>query len=238
MKNLRSSKEKEKIREWHEFLKQVKPDQLVDNFPVFIRRQELVRYLIRYKLFEKILGIKGSIIECGIFQGASLMFFAQLSAIYEPYAFNREIIGFDTFKGFVDVNDKDNRACQVGNFSDSCLKVLEKSIAFYDSNRPVGHIPKIKLVKGDAVDTLPEYFKDNPHTMVAMLYLDFDLYQPTKVAIKNVLTRMPKGAVIVFDELNHRVCQGETLALLENMNLNNLEIKKFPEEPLISYAVI
>jgi hypothetical protein len=238
MKSLRSQKEIKQTEEWLKFLKEIKPDQLVDNFPMFIRRQELIRYLTRYKLFEMILDVKGSIMECGVFQGASLMFFAQLSAMYEPYAFNREIIGFDTFEGFVDVEDKDNPASQVGDFSDTNIKILEKCIAFYDSNRPIGHIPKVKLVKGDVVDTLPQYFKDNPHTLVAMLYLDLDLYKPTKAAIENVLPRMPKGAVIAFDELNHRAWEGETLAVLETLDINNLEIKKFPEEPLISYAVI
>jgi len=238
MKSLRSPKEIKETTEWLKFLKEINPAQLVDNFPMFIRRQELIRYLTRYKLFEMILDVKGSIMECGVFQGAALMFFAQLSAMYEPYAFNREIIGFDTFEGFVDVEDKDNPASQVGDFSDTNIKILEKCIAFYDSNRPIGHIPKVKLVKGDVVDTLPQYFKDNPHTLVAMLYLDLDLYKPTKAAIEAVLPRMPRGAVIAFDELNHRSWEGETLAVLETLDINKLEIKKFPEEPLISYAVI
>ena len=35
-----------------------------------------------------------------------------------------------------------------------------------------------------------------------MLYLDFDLYAPTKAALETFLPRMPKGAILAFDELN------------------------------------
>lgn len=219
-----------------EFLKSVKPGEIANSFPLFIPRQLLIQYLIKYELFKKILNVKGSIIECGVHKGGSLMLFAQLSAIFEPFALSREIIGFDTFSGFPSVNDKDNMAqSAVGDLSDTDPAVIEKSIEFYDKNRPIGHLPKVKLVKGDAVKTIPEHFSLNPHILVALLYLDFDLYEPTKAALKTILPRMPKGAIIAFDEINDKRWQGETTALLETLNINQYEIKKFPEEPHISY---
>ena len=96
-------------------------------------------------------------------------------------------------------------------------------------------MPKVKLVKGDAVKTVPKYFEENPHTIVALLYLDFDIYEPTKVALKTIMPRMPKGAIIAFDELNESRWAGETVALLESLDINKYKIKKFPEEPHISY---
>jgi hypothetical protein len=47
-----------------------------------------------------------------------------------------------------------------------------------------------------------------------LLYLDFDVYEPTKAAIEALRPHMPKGAAIVFDELYSRQWPGETLALL------------------------
>ncbi|OOK77110.1 putative dTDP-6-deoxy-L-hexose 3-O-methyltransferase [Mycobacterium kansasii] len=46
--------------------------------------------------------------------------------------------------------------------------------------------------------------EDNQHTVVALLYLDFDLFEPTLAAIRTFLPRMPKGAVLAFDELNQK----------------------------------
>ncbi|MDO8667850.1 MAG: TylF/MycF/NovP-related O-methyltransferase [bacterium] len=222
--------------EREKFLKSVKPEEIADNFPLFITRQELARYLIRYELFKKILNVKGSIVECGVYKGTSLMLFANLSAIFEPYALNRQVIGFDSFEGFPSVHSKDNSdMAKVNDMSDTNLRVINKSMELYDGNRPIGHIPKVILVKGDAVQTIPTYFEKNPHILVALLYLDFDIYEPTKVALKTILPRMPKGAIIAFDELNEKRWEGETAALLETFNLNNYEIKKFTEEPHISY---
>lgn len=217
------------------FLKSIKPEEIADNFPLFITRQRLAQFLVRHELFKKILNVKGSIVECGVYKGSSLMFFAELSAAYEPYALNREIIGFDTFAGFPSVNNKDGGYAEVGGLSDVNFETIEKSIKLFDANRSIGHVPKVKLVKGDATQTIPKYFSDNPHIIVALLYLDFDIYEPTKVALDTILPRMPKGSIIAFDELNEKRWEGETTALFETFDINKYEIKKFSEEPHISY---
>jgi len=68
--------------------------------------------------------------------------------------------------------------------------------------------------------------------------LDFDLFEPTKVAIENFYPRIPKGSIIVFDELDNPLWPGETLALLQTIGLNKLKIEKFDFDPNVSYAVI
>jgi hypothetical protein len=52
------------------------------------------------------------------------------------------------------------------------------------------------------------------------------------------VSRMPKGAVIVFDELNNRTWPGETLAVMETLGLTRLRIQRFNYEPHVSYAII
>jgi len=49
---------------------------------------------------------------------------------------------------------------------------------------------------------------------------------------------MGKGAVIAFDEINHPLWPGETLALLESLNIRDLKIQKFPFEINMSYIVL
>lgn len=221
-----------------DFFKSVDAEELVDCFPLFIDRQDLIRYLVRYELFKKILKVEGCIIEAGVHKGASALLFAKLSSIFEPYAFSREIIGFDTFTGIPNLNKKDGDFISLGQFSDVNFKTIEKSIEFYDRNRPIGHLPKVLFVKGDAVQTIPKYFSENPSLVVAMLYLDFDIYEPTLAALKTILPRMPKGAIVVFDQFNERRVAGETLALLEILEINKIEIKSFPQEPHISYFIL
>jgi hypothetical protein len=71
-----------------------------------------------------------------------------------------------------------------------------------------------------------------------LLYLDFDLYEPTLLALKEFLPRMPRGAIIAFDELHDPKWPGETVALLEEFNLNRYRLESFPFEPHISWITI
>lgn len=213
------------------------------NFPKFVPRQVLSLFLAKHALFQRVLGIHGHIIECGVFLGGGLMTWAQFSAIYEPVNHTRRILGFDTFRGFVHVHEKDKSShslkyMEKGGLTTNALNDLRKSIRLYDSNRPIGHIPRVELVAGDIQQTGPEYVRKNPHLVVAMLYLDLDLYEPTKMALQTFLPRMPKGAILVFDELNQASWPGETLAVLETAGLQKLRIERFPFASALSFAVL
>lgn len=212
------------------------------NFAKFVPRQALSQFLAKYELFQQALNVHGHIVECGVFLGGGLMTWAQLSAIYEPVNHVRRIVGFDTFTGFPEIGEKD-RGCNPGyavegGLSTNAYEDLQEAIRLYDLNRPVGHIPRVELVVGDATQTIPEYVQNNPHLVIAMLYLDFDLFEPTRVAIETFLPRMPKGAVIAFDELDQAAWPGETLAVLETVGLRNIRIRRFPYTPQLSYAVL
>ena len=82
-------------------------EQKMENFPKYVRRQNLTRFLVLYEIFKKILDVKGSIIECGVNQGYGTMTWAKLSAILDPVNLTRRIYGFDTFNGFPEVSNKD-----------------------------------------------------------------------------------------------------------------------------------
>ena len=213
----------------------------LENFTKYVKRQKVTRLLAQYEIFKQVLDVKGSIIECGVYHGFGLMAWAQLSAVLEPVNLTRRIYGFDTFGGFPPVHEKDRSELtkiDEGAFcSDSYDELMELS-KIYDSNRFLGHVPKIKLIKGDAVKTIAEFVRNNRHLLVSLLFLDFDLYEPTKTAIEYFFPRMPKGAIITFDELDNPLWPGETLALLETIGISKLKIKRVEFDPYIGYAVI
>ena len=214
----------------------------LDNFPKYIKRQKLTKLLALYEIFKKILHTKGSVVECGVFRGFGLMSWAHISAILEPTNLTRRIYGFDTFKGFPSISKKDNKKfrnnIKKGDLRSNSFNELQKIIKVYDQNRFLEHITKVELIKGDATKTIPEFIKKNPHLVVSLLFLDFDLFEPTKVAIENFYPRMPKGSVIAFDELDNPLWPGETLALLEKIGINKLKIERFRFDPYVGYAVL
>jgi hypothetical protein len=154
-------------------------------------------------------------------------------------------VGFDTFEGLSELTGED-RGSQKENFEYKhkgaykfeAVNELEESIRLFDLNRPVGHIPKVELVKGNAMVTIPEYLDQNKHLVVALLYLDFDLYEPTRIALESFIPRMPKGSVIAFDELNQKQWPGETMAVLQTIGIKDLRIQRVPFVPQISFAVL
>jgi hypothetical protein len=214
----------------------------LQNFAKYVPTQDIRKFICRYELFKKVLTVHGSIIECGVLYGGGLMAWAQLSEIFEPINHTRNIIGFDTFAGFVSVSDKDKTGTAVqsknGGLEINSYEDLLKCIELYDSNRFLRHIKKVKLVKGDVAKTMPAYIEENPHLVVSLLYIDFDIYEPTVVALKQLISRIPKGGIIAFDELNHEAWPGETIAVLEEIGINNLRIERFPFGGTVSYAVI
>lgn len=241
---LRSEKEVDSIVKLAEALQESTFSQVerMMHFPLYSPRQSISSFLVRYELFKRIINIHGSIIECGVGYGSGLMSFAHFSAIFEPVNHTRKIFGFDTFEGFTKLSGKDRVGqdpnAQKGGMRVDSFAELTRCINIFDQNRFIGHINKVELVKGDITKTAPEYLKNNPHLVVALLYLDLDLYEPTKIAIQTFLPRMPKGAIIAFDELNHPDWPGETLAVLENMGINKLKIERFPFDSVRSFAVL
>ena len=77
------------------------------NFQMYVPRQTLTTFLVRYEIFKRILNIHGSIVELGVGFGGGLMTFAHLSAILEPTNHTARVLGFDTFAGFPSVSEHD-----------------------------------------------------------------------------------------------------------------------------------
>ena len=214
----------------------------LDAFPKYVRRPVLTRFLALYEVFKRARPVKGSIVECGVFRGFGLMSWAKLSAILEPTNLTRRIYGFDTFAGFPDISEKDvspaGTQLKTGDLFADSHDELQELAQIHDSTRFLGHIRKMSLIRGDAVKTIPKFVEENPHVLVSLLFLDFDLYEPTKVALDQFVPRMPRGAVIAFDELDNPLWPGETIAIIERFRDRPLKIERFAFDPYIGFAIL
>jgi hypothetical protein len=211
------------------------------NIARYARRAQVTRFAALYELFKLTLPVKGSIVECGVFRGSSFMTFAQLSAALEPTNLTRRIYGFDSFGGFPSVSDRDcpqQTGASVGDLAADSFAELSELLDIYDTDRFLGHIQKAKLIRGDVAATIPAFVRANQHLVVSLLFLDLDLYEPTVAALRNFLPRMPKGAVLAFDELDNPLWPGETSAVLDEVGFGRLELRRFDFDPYIGYAVL
>jgi hypothetical protein len=115
---------------------------------------------------------------------------------------------------------------------------LSELIEQYDKDRFLGHIPKVELVRGDIAKTAPAFVQSHPHLLVSLLFIDCDVYQPVKAALETFVPRMPKGALLVFDELDNPLWPGETLAAIESAELGKLRLRRLEWDPYISFCEI
>jgi hypothetical protein len=205
----------------------------------FLRRQSLSRLIYYYELYKKIIDVPGVICEFGVQWGASFSTLINLRGMLEPFNHSRVIYGFDTFEGFVQLDEKDGGFGAEGDYSTSgdYEELLEEIMQLQESFSPIPHVKKFELVKGDASNTLPKWLDKNPHAIVAMAILDMDVYKPTRDVLQGILPRLTKGSILVFDEINCRHFPGETEAVAEVFGLGALRLRRFPHQPYCAWAV-
>ena len=206
---------------------------------VFLKRQVLSRLLYQDMLYRQILDVPGVICEFGVHWGATMATLCNLRGIYEPYNHSRRICGFDTFSGFAGVEAQDGGFSAAGDYSTSSgyETQLDDVLTLHESFSPIPQLKKFELIKGDVCETLPDWLERNPHAIVACAIFDMDIYKPTRDAIELVKSRLTKGSLLVFDELNCPHFPGETAAVDEVLGLGTLRLRRFAHQPYCAWAV-
>ncbi|QWE10875.1 TylF/MycF/NovP-related O-methyltransferase [Polynucleobacter sp. es-EL-1] len=192
------------------------------NFPVFTRRIHITRFLAHYELYKMIQNIPGSIVELGVFKGASLFAFAHFLEIFNHGDRSRKVIGFDSFEGLQNFTEEDGAinpehgkvaggwGAGVG-FEGELLSMMD----LFSQESFVPQAKRMELVKGDILETVPRYVAENPGLRISLLHFDCDLYEPTLIGLKNLVPLMLPGGLIVFDEFAITAWAGETKAVEE-----------------------
>jgi hypothetical protein len=206
---------------------------------LFTKRQPMSRFLFMYEIYKRIIDVHGVIFEFGVRWGQDLAWYENFRGIFEPYNYNRRVVGFDTFEGFPSVSGYEANS-KAGDFSvtKGYENELERILSIHSENNPISHMKKHELVKGDATITVEKYLKEHPETIISFAYFDFDIYEPTKVCLELCKNHFVKGSIIGFDEVNHPDWPGETVALKEVFGLNNIKLERVPFSPTQSFFVV
>ncbi len=75
-------------------------------------------------------------------------------------------------------------------------------------------------------------------SIIALLYLDFDIFEPTSVALQHLLPLVPRGGIVGFDELGQKKWQGETIAMKRHLSVNGVSLRRFAYDPHVTYFVV
>ena len=193
--------------------------------------------LSRIELFNRTKNVHGHIIECGVYKGQGLATLAHLLYTYKSKVFAKQVFGFDTFSGFKSVSDLDHleRNNRDGMLGDVSLDLLQKLL--YCISESYNSQDRTMLFPGDACVTIPEFLASDTYknTAISLLIIDFDLYEPTKTALKLLEPRVVKGGIIAVDDLYSTAYPGAMEALREVMDLSKIELQEFDHDPWLAF---
>ena len=183
----------------------VSEEDWMEHFTSYVGHMTLARILGLYECYKKTLGIAGHVGEIGIYKGASFFFFAKLIRIFESESLT-QVHGFDWFEGTG--NDDIELKVEHGGYKqsyDDFIKLNEmqglNNIAF--------------VHKLDVVKELEEFLKDNLHLQFKLFFMDAGLHTVVKSALPLIWERITPGGIVIFDQYNHELSPGETLAVRE-----------------------
>lgn len=203
------------------------------NFQIYARRTVLKKFLAHYELFCKTIDLPGDIVELGVYRGATLMSWANFLEIRNMGDRQKQIFGFDNFKGIISLDEKDGAEDErvgktiKGYDSSVFKKALEDAISIYDEDRFISYKPRVILVEGDIEESVPRFIKENPGLRISLLHFDCDVYKPTKIALENLWPKVVRGGVVLFDEYAMRPWEGESAAVDEYFKDKKIKMQKF-----------
>lgn len=187
----------------------IKVEDILQHSPTFIGHMSLNRIITLYEIYKKTLGLNGHIAELGVYKGSGSLLFAKLVKIFESESLV-QVHGFDWFKGTGDKNSHDNKLVKKGTYSYDKNKLL-KLIKIQGFN----NILKIHDI--DIVKDLEKFFKKNLHLRFKLVFLDIGINSVLDVAIPLVWKRLVKGGALIFDQYNHELAPGETIAVEKHL---------------------
>lgn len=162
--------------------------------------------------------IQGALVECGVAAGA------QVGAMYDTVLKNNQtrwVYAFDSFEGIPLASEEDDEQPGIGikpvvNYSDKRELLKSSGISSNSIESVRGNMrywfpkkdDKVILVKGWFQDTVVPYKSVMKQLGgIALLRLDGDLYESTKVCLEAFFEHINPGGILIIDDWNLTGCR-------------------------------
>jgi hypothetical protein len=197
-------------------------EDVIKNYLSFIQRRDLPRLLAHYEMFKQIQHLPGSIAELGVYKGGGFFTWSMLMETFCPGDRIRKVFGFDHFEGYKDFRDDDAKAKDFvkGKFDQdytlaSDLDFISKLTELHNNDNILRGVERCKIINGDVLKTVPEFVENSKGLRLSMLYLDVNLYEPTKVGIEYLYPLVVPGGIVAFNAYGQAPFEGESKAAEE-----------------------
>jgi hypothetical protein len=177
------------------------PFDVFDAENEFYRRcstDRISKFLAHAKLYEMSLGLPGYFAETGVFKGASFCRFRKLGRLFHP-DHTRRFIGFDVFGKFPAATYGPDKAELERQWAVDGDQGISRS-NLQQLLDEQGLANNVDLIEGDIRETVPRYLSENKQMSLAIVNIDLDLYEPTKVALEHLFPLIVRGGVVILDD--------------------------------------
>ena len=202
-----------------------------NNFYLKSDTSRLKKAICQFEVFKKSSNVQGSIVECGVFKGASLIRILTYRDLFKNSR-NKKVIGFDPFGKFPKPKIKDDQMFAETHDKETGLGINKKKLEKFLKKKK---FTNFKLIKGDLLSTLPIFLKKNKKLKISFLHLDMDVYAPTKYALENLFNKVAKNGIILIDD--YKGVKGATIATNEFIKDKKLKIMKLSIDNRLSFII-
>jgi len=192
-----------------------------NGFHLTCETRRMGKFINHLEIYKQIIGLPGDVLEFGVYKGTSFTRLISFRDLFE-HSSSRRLIGFDAFGKFPDelalesdqeFVEKFESAGGYGISKEDLTKCLE-----------LKNTENFELVEGDITKTLPTFLEKNPFLKIALLHIDVDVYEPSKVILEHLWDKVVKGGILMLDD--YALVEGETKAVDEFFQGQDIKIRK------------
>lgn len=191
------------------------------------------KFISHLEFFKATTQMRGEIVELGVFKGNSLFRWIKFRDLLEN-THSRKIIAFDVFGDFPQTDFDDDKKTRKLFIEETDGGI---GISFEELNSLLQEQKlndNVELIKGDILQTLPDYIQANPQLKISLLHIDVDLYEATKLGLEVLFSHVVKGGIIIFDD--YGAFAGANKAV-DDFFKGEVVVEKLPYSNAIAYIV-
>ncbi len=150
-------------------------------------------------------GLKGDIVECGVWRGGSMMVVAYV--LQQLGDTSRKLYLYDTFAGTTAPAERDQR--YDGAAASQLLNSTAKNTGIWcyaDKQEVITNLrstgypeENLLLIEGRVEETIPQTLPEN----ISLLRLDTDWYESTKHELTYLYPRLVRSGILIIDDYGH-----------------------------------
>ena len=203
-----------------------------NGFYLTCETSRIGKLLNHLEIYNKILEIPGDILEFGVYKGTSLVRLLSFRNLLEA-EYSRKVFGFDIFGKFPDSLTLESDRRFVKNFENAGgYGISKEELEIHLNNKGFNNY---ELIEGDILKTIPEFIAKYPAKKIALLHIDVDVYEPSKLILESLWDRVVKGGILMLDD--YGTVEGETKAVDDFFADQGIVIQKPRFNYIPSYVV-